>query len=59
MINSDLFLLLVVWYLGVSGVFNIIGAIMQLEKTVRPKYGVVEGIVGLLMLAFAFFLVVI
>jgi len=58
MITPNLFLICVAIYLWISGTLDIVLAIIGSEKTVRPRYGIVEGIAGLIMLGIAVVMVV-
>jgi len=58
MIPPNLFLIGLIVYLGISGILNIVLAITGSEKTIRPRYGIVEGVAGLVMLGIAFAMVV-
>jgi hypothetical protein len=53
MISPESFLVCIAVYLALIGILNILMALVQADKPYRAKYGVVEGIGGLLFIGFA------
>jgi hypothetical protein len=53
MISQQMFMWAVVIYIGLAGTTNVLMALAQCEKKVRPKYGAVEGVAGLCCIGLA------
>lgn len=53
MISPELFMYGVIGYLGFCGSINVVLAVFGSEKKVRPTYGPVEGIAGLVFIGIA------
>jgi hypothetical protein len=58
MIAPELFLWIIFGYLTTTGILNILLAICQSEHTYHPKYGIIDGIAGLIVLCIAIVMVV-
>ena len=58
MITPEFFLLCIAVYLGLYGALKIIAGLLQTKREIPERYGIRDGISGLIMIGFAVVMVV-